>query len=169
MNLRRQKEGGGGHRRGPSEWPGREALQASHPAGALVNCRVSPAADATREGRGSASDWAVGTQADSSQTTCLSPGRAGQSSGGLLLHLSPQRQDSELRTRLARAGLCPAAGALDKRHLPSSPSPGGQRRYLLQTYCALSLGSSSRSGPWPPLSSSLSFSSLASYRRTFFL
>ena len=109
MNLRRQKEGGGGHRRGPSEWPGREALQASHPAGALVNCRVSPAADATREGRGSAPDWAVGTQADSSQTTCLSPGRAGQSSGGLLLHLSPQRQDSELRTRLARAGLCPAA------------------------------------------------------------
>ena len=169
MNLRRQKEGGGGHRRGPSEGLGREALQASQPAGASANRRVSPATDATREGRGSAPDWAVGTRADSSQTTCLSPGRAGQGSGGLLLLLSPQRRDSEPRAHSAGVGLCPAAHALDRRHLPSSPSQGGQRRYLLQTYCALSLGSSSRSGPWPPLSSSLSFSSPASYRRTSFL
>lgn len=143
-------------------------LQASHPSGASAKHSMSPPADVPRRQRVGARPG--GGDRDRLITNRQSvPRGAGRTVEGCSCSAPRQRPGSEPRTRLARTGLCPAAGALDKGHLPSSPSPGGQRRYLLQTYCALSLGSSSRLGPWPPPSSSLSFSSLASYRRTFFL
>lgn len=139
----------------PSEGQAGKHLQASV-AGASANCRVSPAADATRRAEG---------QRQAGQCLSVSRGGLGRAVQRCSCTSLLSVAGSEPRT-CSRVGMCPAAGALDKHHLPSSPSGRTEEILTTNLLCTFSrILFSFRAMASPFLLFILS--SLASYRRTF--